>query len=157
VVSLHDTEARPIAKGLLGRPVESGFKAQVVDNTDGIVLDHCVETGNPPDAPMLAPAIARIKRLVSKVPRSATADRGYGEAKVEAELHSLGVKHVAIPRKGRSGVARQVVESSRRFRKLIKWAHRIRGPHLLSLLAASLGGDVVALAGNDVWRWKLDV
>jgi IS5 family transposase len=42
VVSLHDTEARPIAKGRLGLPVEFGFKGQVVDNIDGIVLDHCV-------------------------------------------------------------------------------------------------------------------
>ncbi len=40
VVSLHDTEARPIAKGRLGRPVEFGYKGQVVDNTDGIVIDH---------------------------------------------------------------------------------------------------------------------
>lgn len=118
VVSLHDTEARPIAKGRLGRPVEFGFKGQVVDNTDGTVFDHCIEMGNPHDARMLAPAIARIKSLFAKVPKKATADRGYGEAKVEAELHSLGVKYVAIPRKGRPGAQRQAVESSRRFRKL---------------------------------------
>ena len=31
-VSLHDGDARPIAKGRLGRPVEFGHKAQVVDN-----------------------------------------------------------------------------------------------------------------------------
>ena len=41
-VSLHDADARPIAKGRLGRPVEFGHKAQIVDNDDGIVLDHCV-------------------------------------------------------------------------------------------------------------------
>ena len=54
-VSLHDGDARPIAKGRLGRPVEFGHKAQIVDNDDGIVLDHSVEQGNPPDAPQLAP------------------------------------------------------------------------------------------------------
>jgi IS5 family transposase len=32
VVSLHDREARPIAKGRLGKPVEFGYKAQIVDN-----------------------------------------------------------------------------------------------------------------------------
>ena len=41
-VSLHDPHARPIAKGRLGKPVEFGHKAQVVDNDDGIVLDHAV-------------------------------------------------------------------------------------------------------------------
>jgi IS5 family transposase len=50
-VSLHDADARPIAKGRLGKPVEFGHKAQVVDNDDGIVLDHTVEPGNPADAP----------------------------------------------------------------------------------------------------------
>ncbi len=52
VVSLHDPDARPIAKGRLGRPVEFGFKAQVVDNADGVVLDHDLVRGNPADAPM---------------------------------------------------------------------------------------------------------
>lgn len=41
--------ARPIAKGRLGRPVEFGYKGQVLDNDDGVVLDHNVEEGNPPD------------------------------------------------------------------------------------------------------------
>ena len=100
IVSLHDTDARPIAKGRLGQAVEFGFKAQVTDNTDGIVLDHRVEMGNPPDAPMLGAAIGRIKKLFSKVPRSVTADRGYGEAKVEAELHALGVQSRRHPAQG---------------------------------------------------------
>jgi transposase, IS5 family len=39
-VSLHDPAARPIAKGRLGRPVEFGYKGQVLDNVDGVVLDY---------------------------------------------------------------------------------------------------------------------
>ena len=58
LVSLHDADARPIRKGRLGKPVEFGYKAQVVDNADGVILDHTVEIGNPADAPQLAPAIA---------------------------------------------------------------------------------------------------
>ena len=68
LVSLHDVDARPIAKGRLGKPVEFGYKAQVVDNTDGIVLDHGVHRGNPADAPLLAPAIGRIDALVGEPP-----------------------------------------------------------------------------------------
>ena len=45
-ISLHDPEARPIAKGRLEtcrvRP-----QAQVRDNEDGIVLDHDALPGNP--------------------------------------------------------------------------------------------------------------
>ncbi len=50
MVSLHDRQARPIATGRLGRPVEFGYKGQVVDNDDGVVLDHDVQAPNPPDA-----------------------------------------------------------------------------------------------------------
>lgn len=121
VVSLHDPDARPIAKGRLGRPVEFGYKAQVVDNVDGIVVDHRVQVGNPPDAPQLVPAIARIVGRFGRAPRAVTADRGYGEAAVDAGLEALGVKVVAIPRKGRPGLARQNVQRRPSFRKLVKW------------------------------------
>src|SRR5215204_5361737 len=65
-VSLHDRDARPIAKGRLGKPVEFGYKAQVVDNDDGVVLDHALEQGNPPDAPQLAPALERVIRRTGR-------------------------------------------------------------------------------------------
>jgi IS5 family transposase len=99
LVSLHDPDARPIRKGRLGRPVEFGYKTQVVDNPDGIVLDHQVEVGNPADAPLLAPALPRIITTTTKTPRAATADRGYGEAKLDEQLAALGVQQVAIPRR----------------------------------------------------------
>jgi IS5 family transposase len=121
VVSLHDADARPIAKGRLGKPVEFGYKAQVVDNADGVVVDHSVVVGNPPDAPMLVPAIARIAARLGRTPTAVTADRGYGEAKVDAELVALGVRRVAIPRRGKPGAARQQVQRGRAFTKLVKW------------------------------------
>jgi len=93
----------------------------VIDNEDGIVLDHTIEEGNPPDAPQLAPAIARITQRTRTAPSKVTADRGYGEAKVDQDLHDLGVKTVAIPRKGQPGAARRATEHSRVFRDLIKW------------------------------------
>ena len=121
LVSLHDTDARPIRKGRLGKPVEFGYKAQVVDNADGVVLDHNVEMGNPPDAPQLAPAIERISRRTGRTPRAVTADRGYGEASVEDDLHTLGVRSVAIPRKNKPTAARREFEHRRAFRDKVKW------------------------------------
>jgi IS5 family transposase len=121
LVSLHDTDARPIRKGRLGKPVEFGYKAQVVDNADGVILDHNVEMGNPPDAPQLAPAVARITRRTGRTPRAVTADRGYGEAAVEDDLHELGVRNVAIPRKSKPTAARREFEHRRAFRDKVKW------------------------------------
>ena len=120
-VSLHDADARPIAKGRLGKPVEFGYKAQVVDNDDAVVLDHTVEQGNPPDAPQLAPAVKRVITRTGRTPLTVTADRGYGEAKVEDAVHDLGVRNVVIPRKGKPGKARQATEHRSAFRRTVKW------------------------------------
>ena len=121
LVSLHDPDARPIVKGRLGKPVEFGYKAQVADNPDGVVLDDQVELGNPPDAPLLAPAVRRIAARTGRTPKAVTADRSYGEAAVDQDLHALGVERVAIPRKGQPGAARQATEHARGFPRLVKW------------------------------------
>ena len=124
----------------------------MVDNADGIVLDHSVHRGNPPDAPLLAPAIARIKALFGKAPRAATADRGYGEAKVEEELIALGVKTVVIPRKGKPSQARRSHEHRRGFRRLVKWRTGSEGR--IAYLKRRFGFDrtlVDGLAGAQTW------
>jgi hypothetical protein len=56
IVSLHDTDARPIAKGRLRRPVEFVYQAHVSGNSQGIIVDHLVEIGNRPDPPMFRPS-----------------------------------------------------------------------------------------------------
>jgi IS5 family transposase len=121
LVSLHDPDARPIRKGRIGHPVEFGYKAQVADNPDGIVCDHTVMVGNPPDALLLGPRPHAGHRHTHKPPGAVTADRGYGEAAVDQALADLGVARVAIPRKGRASLARQAVQRGRGFRRLVKW------------------------------------
>src|SRR5204863_5275030 len=86
LVSLHDPDARPIRKGRIDRPVEFGYKAQVLDNDDGIVVDYTVEYGAALDGPQLAPAVDRIRRRAGRMPRAVTADRGYGQPAIERDL-----------------------------------------------------------------------
>jgi IS5 family transposase len=151
-VSLHDGDARPIAKGRLGKPVEFGYKGQVVDNDDGIVLDHTVERGNPADAPQLAPAVQRVIRRTGRRPRTVTADRGYGETAVENDLEQLGVRNVVIPRKGRPGKARQARERRPGFRKTVKW--RTGSEARISTLKRQYGWDrsrLDDLDGARIW------
>jgi transposase, IS5 family len=146
-VSLHDGDARPIAKGRLGKPVEFGYKAQVTDNDDGVIVDHTVEAGNPPDAPQLAPAVARVTKRTGRAPRTVTADRGYGEKRVEDALHDLGVRTVVIPRKGTPGTARQAVEHRPGFRRTIKWRTGCEGR--ISTLKRGYGWDRTRIDGTE--------
>lgn len=152
LVSLHDPDARPIKKGRIGKPVEFGYLAQVVDNEDGIVVDHSIHVGNPPDGPLLAPAVKRIKKIAGRAPAAVTADRGYGAASVDAELTSVGVKFVAIVRKGRQSAARQVVERGSRFRRLIKWRTGSEGR--ISALKRGYGWNrslMDGIGGTQTW------
>jgi IS5 family transposase len=152
LVSLHDPDARPIRKGRIGHPVEFGYKAQVADNPDGIVVDHTVMVGNPPDAPLLVPAVKRVIARTGKAPRAVTADRGYGEARVDQDLAERGVTRIAIPRRGRAGLARQAVERGRGFRRLVKWRTGCEGR--ISQLKHRFGWDrtrMDGIQGAKIW------
>jgi IS5 family transposase len=152
LVSLHDPDARPIRKGRLGKPVEFGYKAQILDNADGVILDHTVEIGNPADAPQLAPAIERITRRTGRAPRAVTADRGYGQASVERDLHELGVRSVAIPRMSKPTAARREFEHRRAFREKVKWRTGSEGR--INHIKRSYGWNRTELTGiNGARTW----
>jgi IS5 family transposase len=151
-VSLHDPDARPIAKGRLGKPVEFGHKAQVCDNEDGVVLDHDVQPGNPADAPRLKPAVERVIKRTGRKPRTVAADRGYGEQSVDDELHNLGIRDVVIPRKGRPTKARQAAEHRPAFRRHVKWRTGCEGR--ISTLKRGYGWDrtmIDTTEGARIW------
>ncbi len=121
LVSLHEPDARPISKGRLGKPTEFGYKAQVVDNTDGIILDYSVHIGNPSDTGLLRPAIGRVVELLATKPVLVTADRGYWDTKIEADLATAGVTTIVIPRTGKPSKARAEIEHANSFIAAIKW------------------------------------
>lgn len=151
-VSLHDPDARPIAKGRLGKPVEFGHKAQLVDGDDGVIVDHNVERGNPADAPRLAPAVDRVRTRAGRPPRTVTADRGYGEKTVEDDLRDLGVRNVVIPRKGKPSAGRRAEEHRPAFRRTIKWRTGVEGR--ISTLKRGYGWDrtrIDSTEGAQIW------
>lgn len=120
-MSLHDPDARPIRKGRLGRPVEFGYKGQVVDNADGVILDWSLHAGNPSDAAQLVPAIKRIRRRTGKVPRAGHRRPRLRRGRGGRRAGGPRLTKVCIPRKGRPGAARRAVESSGPFRRMVRW------------------------------------
>jgi IS5 family transposase len=152
LVSLHDPDARPIRKGRLGKPVEFGYKAQVVDNEDGVVIDHNIEMGNPPDAPMLVPAVERVAARANRVPKAVTADRGYGDTAVGDALTDLGVTTVVLPTKGKPSASRRVIEQRPAFQRLVKWRTGSEGR--ISCLKRDFGWNrtqIDGLQGARIW------
>jgi IS5 family transposase len=127
LVSLHEPDARPIRKGRLGKPVEFGYKAQVVDNAAGLILDHSVHIGNPADNELLRPALDRIITQLGVAPSLVTADRGYWDSTVEADLAAAGLTTVVIPRTGKPSAVRAAIEHADAFVAAVKWRTGSKG------------------------------
>ena len=147
LVSLHEPDARPIAKGRLGRPVEFGYKAQVCDNADGLIIDYSVHVGNPHDTELLLPAVARIVEHCGAAPVLLTADRGYCEKSMEADLTDAGVITVVIPKTGKPSAARVAIERADTFVDAVKWRTGAEGR--ISCLKRDLGWRRTRLRSHD--------
>ena len=151
MVSLHDADARPIAKGRLGKPVEFGYKAQLVDNEDGVIVDHNIEAATRPTR-RCSRRRSNGSTAAPAAPRAVTADRGYGEANVEDDLRAAGVRYVVLPRKGRPTAARRQIENRRAFNKMVRWRTGCEGR--ISCAKRDFGLDrtrIDGLAGARTW------
>ena len=129
LVSLHEPDARPIRKGRLGTPVEFGYKAQVVDTVDGIIVDHSVHIGNPSDTDLIRPAIERI------VDQFGATRHGDGRSGLlgrhhRSRPHRRRRHHRRDPphRESLRGTSRH--RTRRHVRRHRQVAHRMRRPHL---------------------------
>jgi transposase, IS5 family len=80
-----------------------------------------VHIGNPSDTDLLRPAIERITTRVATAPTLVTADRGYWDSSIEADLHDAGVTRVVIPRTGKPSKTRAALEHATDFITAVKW------------------------------------
>lgn len=72
--------------------MEFGYKAQIVDNDDGVIVDHTVERGNPPDAPQLIPAVQRATQRAGRG-RAGQAGAGLAHDLLGAHQRGLQIGH----------------------------------------------------------------
>jgi transposase, IS5 family len=121
LVSLADPDARPIRKGKPQHPTQFGYTLLLAEDERGFIADHQLQRGNPPDAPQLVPALARVIAVTGRPPSTVVGDRGFGTAANDQALEALGVTRVGLQRNGTPGKARLALERTRRFRRLRNW------------------------------------
>jgi transposase, IS5 family len=97
LVSLFDTEARPIRRGKLDRPNEFGYVVQLAEVTAntkpgarGIVLPPKLEAGSTHENALLPSTVAELKRLGIKI-KEAAFDAGFLRDKTEHVLAGVSV------------------------------------------------------------------
>lgn len=121
IVSMDDTDARPITKGKLGKRVEFGHVLQVEEVSEGIITGYKVFKGNPSDKTLLVDAIEHHIGLFGKAPRETSADRGYYSSSNETSLKDLGVKNVCLPKVGKKSIERAKYESTPKFKEQMRF------------------------------------
>jgi transposase, IS5 family len=121
LVSLADPDARPIRKGKPQHPTQFGYTLLLAEDERGFIADHQLQQGNPPDAPQLVPAVARVIAITGRAPATVVGDRGFGTVANDQAMEALGVRRIGLQRNGTPGKARQVYERTRAFRRLRNW------------------------------------
>jgi IS5 family transposase len=147
LVSLFDEGARPIQKGKTFPKTEFGRKVMVQEAEKGIVTDYQVHHGaNPPDQPMLEPAVDKHEDIFGCPPKEVAADRGFHAPEQDDRLQERGVKSVSIPVRGGKDGHRKRTERSAWFRRLQRW--RAGGEAKISLLKRKYGWRKTRVRGD---------
>ena len=141
-------DARPIAKGRLGKPVEFGYKAQVTDNDDGIIARLRRRAGQPRRRPAARPGRgtrhqadreqARDRHRRPQL-RRAVHRRRPARRSGSATWSSRARANPARPARPPSG--------GRAFRRAVKWRTGSEGR--ISTLKRQYGWDRTRLDGTE--------
>jgi transposase, IS5 family len=121
IVSLFEPHSQVIRKGKAHKPNEFGRLVRVDEVENGIVSGYEVLAGNPDDSGSFLPAVKQHQSCFGRTPEMATGDRGFFSAKNEREAKELGVKHVALPARGRLSRKRAQHQKQRWFRRALRW------------------------------------
>jgi IS5 family transposase len=119
VLSLFEPQTALIRRGKARQPTEFGSKVLLDEVEGGIITRYQVLPGNPPDAPQLLSSVAHHRAHFGRAPYLVAADRSFWSPDNEQEARAMGVRRVAIPRRGGS---KAPCERERWFRR----GHRFR-------------------------------
>jgi transposase, IS5 family len=156
LVSLADTDARPIRKGKLGKPNEFGYVAQIAEVTEntkrgarGLIVPAATAIGNPGEDTLLPATVAELKRLgISQ--KEIALDGGFNIGPTTQALEDLAPERVFI-----SG--RQQPGSKRTQRRMQRYRTGAEGR--ISHLKRSYGMGRSRLKGDEgqqIWTgWAI--
>jgi IS5 family transposase len=127
LVSLFEEHTAIIARGKAGKKVEFGRKVWLDEVEGGIVSGYRVLEGNPSDEKQLLESLENHRRLFERLPWLVAADRGVYSPGNEEAARQMGVKRVALPKKGAKNEARRHHERQGWFRRAGRFRAGIEG------------------------------
>lgn len=117
LVSIHDPQARPIAKGKSGKRVQFGRKLLITANGQGFITSHRIYQGNPNDMTLYQAGVEDHNRNVGQKAKEVATDRGFYSPGNEEYSTKEGIK-VAMPKIGKKNKERAAYEKKPWFKRL---------------------------------------
>lgn len=152
IVSIHDPDARPIVKGKMGKPVQFGRIAAIVQDDSGYITVAQTHQGNPADVNMTQQLVKEHQDVCSSKVEAIAADTGFSSDENIQTLESSGIKRVGIPARGRPKPEVRKKQKQVWFKKLRAFRAGIEG--VISFLKRSFGLGRSMLRGNtgtSIW------
>ncbi len=101
IFSVFETHTEAVGKGKAAKPTEFGKVVKIQEAENQFITDSGVCAERVPDQALWGPSLERHEELFGRPPELATADGGFASAANERRARELGVKRVALLRRGR--------------------------------------------------------
>lgn len=147
IVSIADPQARSIVKGKLGRPVQFGRVAAIVQDDSGYITVHETHQGNPADVTMTQRLVQEHQQHCPGVLKAVAADTGFSSEENIQKLADAGVTRICMPSRGRPSYAVSQKQQRPWFKKLRAFRAGIEGT--ISFLKRKFGLGRSMLRGNS--------
>jgi len=115
IVSIHDTDARPIPKGKADKKCEFGQVVQIQEDEHLVTNWEISNKAN--DAEFFPKAVDKHQQLFNKPPAMAAADRGYWSPGNKEYAENAGIRNVSMPKKGKLNEQEKAFQSTSKFKK----------------------------------------
>ncbi len=147
IVSIYDTDARPICKGSLKRPTQFGGKVLLGDTDDRLITAYKVYKGNPSDESLLPIALQEHCDRLGCSPWELATDRGFYSKGNEQLCTETGIRRVSMPHKGKPSANRREYQKNSWFKRLQRWRSGQEG--VISYLKRTFGLDRSRFRGHE--------
>lgn len=121
ILSLFEEHSAVIRKGKADKPTEFGRLVRLDEVENGMISGYAIAPGNESDQKQWRPALENHRELFGRVPRLASADRGFWNTQNEEAAQELGVKQVVLPARGRLSAKRLEHQKQSWFRRGQGW------------------------------------
>jgi transposase, IS5 family len=127
VVSLFEPHTRVLQREKPGAPIEFGRHLVLDEVEGGIVTRYRLLPAGEGERHELERAVAHHRVVFRRAPNLVAADRGFHVPGQDITFQQAGVKHVAVPWKGKTPPERRALEHSRAWRRHYRWRAGIEG------------------------------